>query len=42
MLKEIADHLRDCIANGAELPNWATFERGEPKLQWKTVKHKVR
>ncbi len=37
-LKEIGDHLKELRSKGADLPNWASLERGEPKLGWKAVK----
>ncbi len=40
-LKEIGDHLKALRDTGQALPNWASFERGEPKLGWKAVKHKA-
>lgn len=39
--KEVADHLKKLREEGKKLPNWASFERGEPVLQWKAVKKKV-
>lgn len=40
-LKEIGEHLKAIRAEGQPLPNWASFERGEPKLGWKAVKRKA-
>lgn len=37
-LKEIGDHLKQLRDAGEPLPNWASLERGEPKLTWKAVK----
>ena len=40
-LKEIGDHLKTLRDAGQPIPNWASIERGEPKLGWKAVKHKA-
>lgn len=37
-LKEIGDHLKELLAKGEPLPNWAAFEEGTPKLCWKAKK----
>lgn len=37
-LKEIGVHLKELRDSGQPLPNWASLERGEPKLVWKAVK----
>ena len=37
-LKEIGEHLKKLRDQNAALPNWARFERGERKLQYKVVK----
>lgn len=39
-LTEIKEYLKGLRAEGMPLPNWASFERGEPKLGWKALKHK--
>lgn len=39
-LREIGAFLKSCAENKIPLPNWAGFERGEPKLQWRRVKKK--
>lgn len=37
-LKEIGEHLKALREAGADLPNWATFQLGQSKLQWKAIK----
>lgn len=37
-LKEIGDYLKTLREKGERLPNWATLEKGEPKLGWSAVK----
>jgi hypothetical protein len=37
-LKDIGDYLKGLREQGAAFPNWASFERGEPKLGWKSIK----
>jgi hypothetical protein len=40
-LKDIGDHLKDLRAAKVALPNWATLQKGEPKLVWRHVKKGV-
>jgi hypothetical protein len=37
-LKEIGEHLKALRDAGKPLPNWASLEKGTPKLQWTSVK----
>jgi len=37
-LKEIGEYLKGLREGGLPLPNWASFQSGEPKLAWKAVK----
>jgi hypothetical protein len=37
-LKEIGEYLKGLRDGGLALPNWASFQPGEPKLAWKAVK----
>lgn len=37
-LKEIGEHLKALRDEGNPLPNWASVESGEAKLQWKAIK----
>lgn len=36
--KEVGEHLKKLRDAGETLPNWCSFEKGERKLMWKTVK----
>lgn len=39
--KEVGDYLKKLREEGKDFPNWASFERGEPVLQWKATKKKA-
>lgn len=38
MKKELLEHLKGLRDGKLNLPNWATIERGNSKLQWKAIK----
>lgn len=37
-LREIGEHLKTLRDSSEPWPNWATLEKGEPKLSWKAIK----
>jgi len=41
ILKDIGEHLNKLRDIGVSLPNWAVFQLGESKLQWRTRKKEV-